>query len=425
MPEGNPTAPALDRRRSSSRSTPNGAASASSRAPASASASEYADYDAAQAHPGDAAAEPKEIPGCQCGDVLRGITLPFQCKLFGKGCTPEHPIGPCMVSSEGSLRRVLPLHRLRPRGPPPPVPPPAKGCTPCAPTASCSPTARGGTMMRELIEDVFVARVRRRGAARASTTPRRSTFPPGAHRDVHRHLRRARRVFFPGGDIGQAGRLRAPSTTSPPRGADAAVPHRRLRARGGLPRRRPAPRSSSRWRDVGRARPACASSPATRRSSSAATATASSSTPPASACCARASTSRARYCKPGDVVLLSGTLGDHGIAIISTREGSRVRHRHRHRRGAAQPAHRQRARRRARTRAASATRRAAVSRSTLNELAAASGVSITVDEDDRARAASRCAARARCSATTSSRWRTRARWSPSCPPSRPTPRSPR
>ena len=46
--------------------------------------------------------EPKEIKGCQCGDVLRGIVLPFECRLFGKGYTPEHPIGPCMVSSEGS-----------------------------------------------------------------------------------------------------------------------------------------------------------------------------------------------------------------------------------------------------------------------------------------------------------------------------------
>jgi hydrogenase expression/formation protein HypD len=44
----------------------------------------------------------KEIKGCQCGEVLRGVTLPFQCKLFGRACTPEHPIGPCMVSSEGS-----------------------------------------------------------------------------------------------------------------------------------------------------------------------------------------------------------------------------------------------------------------------------------------------------------------------------------
>lgn len=46
--------------------------------------------------------EPKEIKGCQCGDVLRGIVLPYECRLFAKGCTPEHPIGPCMVSSEGS-----------------------------------------------------------------------------------------------------------------------------------------------------------------------------------------------------------------------------------------------------------------------------------------------------------------------------------
>ena len=46
--------------------------------------------------------EPRDIPGCQCGDVLRGVTLPFECKLFGRACKPEHPIGPCMVSSEGS-----------------------------------------------------------------------------------------------------------------------------------------------------------------------------------------------------------------------------------------------------------------------------------------------------------------------------------
>lgn len=46
--------------------------------------------------------EPREIRGCQCGDVLRGVVQPFQCKLFGRACVPEHPIGPCMVSSEGS-----------------------------------------------------------------------------------------------------------------------------------------------------------------------------------------------------------------------------------------------------------------------------------------------------------------------------------
>ena len=62
---------------------------------------EYAHYDAAKRIP-VTPPEPKEIKGCQCGEVLRGITLPFECKLFGRGCTPEHPIGPCMVSSEGS-----------------------------------------------------------------------------------------------------------------------------------------------------------------------------------------------------------------------------------------------------------------------------------------------------------------------------------
>jgi len=62
---------------------------------------DFAHYDAVRRIP-ITLPEPREIKGCQCGEVLRGITLPFECKLFGKGCTPEHPIGPCMVSSEGS-----------------------------------------------------------------------------------------------------------------------------------------------------------------------------------------------------------------------------------------------------------------------------------------------------------------------------------
>jgi hydrogenase expression/formation protein HypD len=62
---------------------------------------EYAHYDATKRIP-VTPPEPKDIKGCQCGEVLRGITLPFECRLFGRGCTPEHPIGPCMVSSEGS-----------------------------------------------------------------------------------------------------------------------------------------------------------------------------------------------------------------------------------------------------------------------------------------------------------------------------------
>ncbi|MBI5529072.1 MAG: hydrogenase formation protein HypD [Deltaproteobacteria bacterium] len=43
-----------------------------------------------------------ENPGCRCGEVLRGSLDPPGCSLFGKGCTPERPVGPCMVSSEGS-----------------------------------------------------------------------------------------------------------------------------------------------------------------------------------------------------------------------------------------------------------------------------------------------------------------------------------
>jgi hydrogenase expression/formation protein HypD len=43
--------------------------------------------------------EPK---GCLCGEVLRGIRDPQRCPLFGRKCKPESPVGPCMVSSEGS-----------------------------------------------------------------------------------------------------------------------------------------------------------------------------------------------------------------------------------------------------------------------------------------------------------------------------------
>ncbi len=61
----------------------------------------YADYDAQKIFKIDV--EPaKEAKGCRCGDVLRGILFPYQCPLFGRTCTPENPVGPCMVSSEGS-----------------------------------------------------------------------------------------------------------------------------------------------------------------------------------------------------------------------------------------------------------------------------------------------------------------------------------
>ncbi len=44
----------------------------------------------------------KEPKACSCGDVLKGIKIPSECALFGRACTPENPVGACMVSSEGS-----------------------------------------------------------------------------------------------------------------------------------------------------------------------------------------------------------------------------------------------------------------------------------------------------------------------------------
>jgi len=61
----------------------------------------YACFDADRAF--DITLPPaREAPGCRCGEVLRGVIRPTDCKLFRKACSPENPIGPCMVSSEGS-----------------------------------------------------------------------------------------------------------------------------------------------------------------------------------------------------------------------------------------------------------------------------------------------------------------------------------
>ncbi len=61
----------------------------------------YAEFDAEQRFtvPGVRVTDPK---AAQCGEVLKGVLKPAQCKLFGKECTPEHPVGALMVSSEGS-----------------------------------------------------------------------------------------------------------------------------------------------------------------------------------------------------------------------------------------------------------------------------------------------------------------------------------
>ena len=61
----------------------------------------YRRFDAERAfeiEPGEAV----EPDGCICGDILRGVRTPPDCELFRTVCSPEHPVGPCMVSSEGS-----------------------------------------------------------------------------------------------------------------------------------------------------------------------------------------------------------------------------------------------------------------------------------------------------------------------------------
>lgn len=61
---------------------------------------EYAAFDAEKKF-GIPPLEGRENPACRCGDVLRGDCEPPACPCFGKSCTPENPLGACMVSSEG------------------------------------------------------------------------------------------------------------------------------------------------------------------------------------------------------------------------------------------------------------------------------------------------------------------------------------
>ena len=61
----------------------------------------YRRYDAEESF--SITTRPSEEPkDCICGDILRGVSTPLDCRLYRLKCTPEHPVGPCMVSSEGT-----------------------------------------------------------------------------------------------------------------------------------------------------------------------------------------------------------------------------------------------------------------------------------------------------------------------------------
>jgi len=79
----------------------------------------YASVDAAAKYGLHPAEDASDSPGCRCGEVLRGVLAPPQCRLFGRACTPEAPRGPCMVSFEGAcfvyhkFRRPHPANRRK------------------------------------------------------------------------------------------------------------------------------------------------------------------------------------------------------------------------------------------------------------------------------------------------------------------------
>lgn len=62
---------------------------------------EYARFDAARRYPIEVG-PPRDPSGCLCGDILRGVKTPLDCRLFRSACSPERPVGPCMVSAEGA-----------------------------------------------------------------------------------------------------------------------------------------------------------------------------------------------------------------------------------------------------------------------------------------------------------------------------------
>ncbi len=76
-------------------------------------APEFAAFDAEQqfALPGQTSSD---SPICQCGAVLQGKLKPWNCAAFGSSCTPDHPLGACMVSSEGACAAYYKYGRSQP-----------------------------------------------------------------------------------------------------------------------------------------------------------------------------------------------------------------------------------------------------------------------------------------------------------------------
>ena len=174
---------AVDRRGVRASSTAAGAASATLPAAAWRCARRYAALDAARRFGLDAAAAANR-PTAAAGEVLRGLLKPTDCPAFGTRCTPEHPLGATMVSSEGACaayfryrrdarivttRRAREAAQRRPRA----VPIPLARTMPC-----CWAHGSGGRMTARSVATALPAAVRNRGAGRSPATARWS--PPAA-----------------------------------------------------------------------------------------------------------------------------------------------------------------------------------------------------------------------------------------------------
>jgi hydrogenase expression/formation protein HypD len=72
----------------------------------------YSDFDAETRFPVELR-ESRDVKGCECPAILRGVKRPTDCKLFGTICTPENPMGSCMVSSEGACAAYWSYGRFR------------------------------------------------------------------------------------------------------------------------------------------------------------------------------------------------------------------------------------------------------------------------------------------------------------------------
>ena len=72
---------------------------------------EFSDFNAEEVFPVSQKVESKPDKFCRCADVLKGLISPSACRLFAKKCSPDNPVGPCMVSSEGACNAYYKFRR--------------------------------------------------------------------------------------------------------------------------------------------------------------------------------------------------------------------------------------------------------------------------------------------------------------------------